>query len=76
MSDDPVKKADMSYKRNKDDRVAHCKGRKAVERFTNFTQGHIIVPGNFEFAFVDARLWLATQSSDSPTSLKGISSPL
>jgi hypothetical protein len=76
MSDDPVKKADMSYKRNKDDRVAHCKGRKAVERFTNFTQGHIIVPRNFEFAFGDARLGAATPSNDTPTSLKGTSSTL
>jgi hypothetical protein len=50
-SDDPVKKADMFYKRNKDNRVSHCKGHKAVERFTNFAQEHI-VPESFEFASV------------------------
>jgi hypothetical protein len=69
MPDDPIKKAYMSYRRSKDDRIAHCKSRKAVGRFTNFAQEHTGLK-SFEFAFVTARLGLATLE-DSPTSPKG-----
>jgi hypothetical protein len=51
MSDDPIKKADMSYKRSKDDKIAHCKSRNAVGRFTNFAQEHTGLK-SFEFAVV------------------------
>jgi hypothetical protein len=51
MSDDPIKKADMSYKRNKDDRIAHYESRKAVRRFTNFAQEHTDLK-SFELAVV------------------------
>jgi hypothetical protein len=75
MSDDPVKKADMFYKRNKEDRVSHCKGHKAVERFTNFAQEHNVLE-NFEFAFVELGLGSRCHRTIHQLQLKGISSPL
>jgi hypothetical protein len=72
MSDDPLKKADMSYKRNRDDRLAHYKGRKAVEQFINFAQDHIVLK-NIDLAFVTLDSGSQRHRTIHQLQLKGIS---